>query len=455
MRDIARHSYLGFLFPVAASISLQASALAEELPTYLLPAYEDDRGHSITPSISLEAAFFPQSQSWFGESEANLGDKSDHWFEEALTLAVDGRLSLGGNGYLYGRASGILTASQRTDAAGSNLPDDNIDDVALEDVYVGWSSGELLVDSLGIDTLDLSYGQQKYEVGTGFLFDDGGSDGRQRGAYWIGARRAFEQAAIARVEAGGLLARAVFLEPNDRADTDTRIYGFDLEWSEEDLVTAGLGYYNIFESETDSRDGMDVFDVRVQTTPLGRGEFLPGLTLAGEFAKEENGSRQEGQGYYGEIGYDFGDATSWAPYLSYRYAHFSGDDPDTSKDDGFDPLLYGFTDWGTWFQGEILGEYVLLNQNLNSHTVRLRMTPADKLTVNLLYFHFWLDEAEGFGVSDSDFADEIDLIVDYTLNDNISFSLVGAAAEPHEGAEEFTGGDEVWYYGMLYTKISF
>lgn len=438
---------------VCGGLAIGASAWPAR--AWELPSYEDEAGNALTPSITLEGAFFPQSHSWFGESRANLGDKSDYWFEEALTLAVDGKLSLGDAGYLYGRASGILTASQRTDAAGSNLPDDDIEDVALEDGYAGWNSGDLLVERLGIDTLDLSYGRQKYEVATGFLFDDGGSDGGQRGAYWIGARRAFEQAAIARVEAGSLLARAVFLEANDRPDTDTKIYGLDVEWTAEGLLTAGLGYYNIFESEMDSRDGMDVFDIRVQATPLGRGEFLPGLTLMGELALEENGNTQEGHGFYGEIGYDFGETAPWAPYVSYRYAHFSGDDPDTSEDDGFDPLFYGFTDWGTWLQGEILGEYVLLNQNLNSHTIRLRLSPRDDLTVNLLYYHFTVDEAEGFGVSESDFADEIDLIFDYTLNDNVSFSVVGAVAEPRDGAEEFTGGNETWFYGMVYANVSF
>jgi hypothetical protein len=454
MRTIERRSYLGS-FLIAATVGLTGPALAGELPTYHLPAYEDDSGNSITPSISLETAFFPQSHSWFGESEANLGDKSDHWFEEALTIGVDGRLSLGANGYLYGRASGVGTATQRTDAAGSNVPDDDLAEISWEDAFAGWNSGDLLND-LGIDALDISYGRQKYEIGTGFLFDDGGSDGRQRGAYWIGAHRAFEQAGIARLQAGGFTARGVFLEPNDKPDTDTRVTGVDLEWGTEDLGTAGIGYYHILDSELASRDGMNLFDLRFDTTPLRRAEFLPGLTLKGEFAYEENGDTQEGYGLYGEVGYDFTDTLPWNLYASYRYAHFSGDDPDSSgRDENFDPLFYGFTDWGTWFQGEILGEYVLLNQNLNSHTIRLQVRPTEDLSVNLLYFHFMLDEAEGFGVSDSDFADEIDLIFDYSLNENISFSVVGAVADPHEGAEEFIGGDETWYYGMFYARLAF
>ena len=42
---------------------------------------------------------------------------------------------------------------------------------------------------------------------------------------------------------------------------------------------------------------------------------------------------------------------------------------------------------------------ILLNQNLDSHTVRLRVSPSQDLTVNLLYYHFTLDEAEALQVA--------------------------------------------------------
>src|SRR5262249_34737588 len=68
-----------------------ASAMAAELPSYV-----DDNGNELRPTLKLESAFFPQSQSWFGESKANLGHKSDYWFEEAATFGVNGVLSLDG-----------------------------------------------------------------------------------------------------------------------------------------------------------------------------------------------------------------------------------------------------------------------------------------------------------------------------------------------------------------------
>ena len=58
------------------------------------------------------------------------------------------------------------------------------------------------------------------------------------------------------------------------------------------------------------------------------------------------------------------------PKLSYRYAFFQGDDPETPANEAFDPLLLGFYDWGSWWQGEIAGEYFLSNSNLDSHQIR-------------------------------------------------------------------------------------
>jgi hypothetical protein len=57
-------------------------------------------------------------------------------------------------------------------------------------------------------------------------------------------------------------------------------------------------------------------------------------------------------------------------------------------------------------------------------------------------------------VSDSDFADEIDLIGDYTLDDAVSLSAVGAVAIPDDGATQYTG-DEDWYYAMLYARVAY
>ena len=47
------------------------------------------------------------------------------------------------------------------------------------------------------------------------------------------------------------------------------------------------------------------------------------------------------------------------PNFSYRYAFFSGGETSSGKSENFDPLFYSGPNWGTWTQGEIVGEWVL------------------------------------------------------------------------------------------------
>jgi hypothetical protein len=159
-------------------------------------------------------------------------------------------------------------------------------------------------------------------------------------------------------------------------------------------------------------------------------------------------------GWYISPGYQW-EKLLWKPKLTYRYASFEGNNPNSEKSQDFDPLFYGSYDWGYWFQGEILGEYVLSNSNLNSHMVRLSVDPVDSLHINLFYYKFNLDNARGFGVQSDSFADEWNLTVDWTVNKYLALSAVGAYADPSNGAKQFTGGDDDWYYGMLYASLSF
>lgn len=50
--------------------------------------------------------------------------------------------------------------------------------------------------------------------------------------------------------------------------------------------------------------------------------------------------------------YRFGDDTT-SPYVKLRRVLFSGDDPTTNDYEGYDPLFFGWVDWGQWYLGSI------------------------------------------------------------------------------------------------------
>ena len=458
-------------------------ALAEPPPrekkldlTFRLPRDPDTW---LRPNLRWDAAWFAAINPWAGNTEENIGDRTHGFGELGLVPALDGQLSLGEFGKINGRLSGVFTTTQLgLDFAGSNFIDGETrspSKMTLEDFYLRWTSGEL-VPSLGKDALDLSVGAQTYQVGPGelgqgFLFWKGGYNGGRRGGFWVALRNAFQLTGLARLKTEAFEAEAVYLRADEGDDVFTDIAGANLAYDFGqllglELAKLGVGYWNVFDSDNERRDGLNVINARVDLKPC---RCLPGLRLTGEMVKEKNGARNDSWGAWGELGYDFQDVP-WKPYLSYRYAYFSGEDLRTENNEAFDPLFYGFSDWNYWFIGEISGEWVGGNSNLHASVLRLRANPTESLTAQLFWIYQRLDQLEGtqippggnpppnldprvLDITDNDFSHEVDLIFDWKLNDYLLMSFVGAVLVPLKGGEEFFGDDEPWAQVMIYWSL--
>ena len=439
-----------FIFVFFLAVIGGKTALAEESEAKNpLSLWQGSNDSYLKLTFSSEIAYFDQSKSWFGEAKANLGDSSDDWWEATIRPGIEGRYAFDGAGTVYGRFDAVQANTQNIDAAGSNVSRGDVSKIRMEEAYVGWRSGDLF-SSLDKDFLDISFGRQQYTVGTGFLFYSQSSNGGERGAYWIGDRHAAQYAGLIRMKTGGWMGEVVHFRADDKPNSDTKVTGANLEYTFEKAGDVGAGYYYV-DSNIASRDQLNLYNVRGTFKPFevfGDIAALKPFTLAAEFAYEDlddDSTGDSGVGWYIQSSYEFGNI-AWKPQLTYRYASFDRD---------FDPLFYGFYDWGYWYQGEVLGEYVLSNNNLLSHMVKLDVKPTDSLTVNLFYYNFKIDDADAFGVDDDEYADEVDLVVDFTFNDHLSFSAVGAYVNPDDAAQQQTGGNDDWWYSMLYTKISF
>ena len=164
-----------------------------------------------------------------------------------------------------------------------------------------------------------------------------------------------------------------------------------------------------------------------------------GALLRGGVRQEDNGDALDSTAWNALAAYQFD--TAWQPKLSYRYAFFEGDDPATAANEAFDGLFTGFYDWGTWWQGEIAGEYFLSNSNLISHQLRVHATPNDAISTGLIFYDFLLDQPASFGprVTSDDVAYELDWYMDWTVNDNFILSFVAAVADPGDAIEQSSG----------------
>jgi len=387
------------------------------------------------------------------------------WGEGYLKPSLSLDYDSAGAGALYGGVSAVGSLTVGDGDAGG-FTDGGDKKLSLEALYGGWRSGALLADSLGEDALDLSAGRQNFHVGDGFLIWDGNFDTRGDGGYWLGPRTVFDFAGLARADTSPLGGQLFFL----RADHDqghTELAGVNLDYG---LSGLGLGddgmlgamYFQItdvdarFEAEP-PRDGMQLATIRLNDVRV------PGFEDAGLYAQyaREFGDGDDidfdAQAFYIEPFYDFS-WLPWSPTLAYRFAYFSGDaDPDDDEREDFDPLFYDYSrGWGTWTQGEIVGEYLLFNSNQVNHMVHLSATPAEPVTIGALYYHFDLAEKDYFGtpVEDKDFADEVNLYVDWTVNDNLFVGALSGVAWPGQAAKELFG-DDPFYLLLAYAIVTF
>jgi len=383
--------------------------------------------------------------------EQPSGDLSDDWMEGSIKPALSAQYTLTSTAQIYGKLSAV---GERTYGAAPSLVGEDASSFDVEDLHIGWRSGT----SIGSDenVLDFSVGRSQYKLGHGMLLYDGAAEGGSRGGYWSGARKAFEFAAIGRYKPGNHTLEAFYLDKDDlpEADSETKITGVNYEYAFGEDTTLGATYLTLSANpnEAPQRDGLDVYDLRAYTAPFPR---LKALSFEAEYAQEDNGEALDSTAWNLLVAYQL--ETAWQPKISYRYAFFEGDDPGTATNEAFDGLLTGFYDWGTWWQGEIAGEYFISNSNLISHQLRVHTTPTESISTGLIFFDFLLDQPASFGpqVTSDAVAYELDWYMDWTINDNFIISFVAAIADPGEAVEQSSGRTDTFVYGMIFAAYSY
>ena len=415
---------------------------------------------ALQPTLNVQVAGFAEGNAGFGGTWATGPiHKSDLSMQHSNEIGLNGRLDLDQYGALHGRISGVFSLSGGgIDPGATSFSDFNTNKSTIEAAFLGWQSGNAL-PGLGYNAVELGYGNQNYQVFDGLLFWQGAHDCGARGACWISPRKAFREAGTARLAVGDWLLEAFHLKLNDDPSTRTRVAGGRMEYAFQDEIVkalkTGLMYFNVYESDERSRDGLNGFYVYQDATPL---PSLADFQYTTSFVAETNSAavgNSEAYGWYIAPAYALS-RLPWSPQLSYRFASFSG-----GGARNFDPLFAGLSDWGNWFQGELLGEWIVSNSNLRSHMVRLKLSPNELFTFNLFYYKFLLaDREESFGpvptrVSSRQLADEIDAILDLTATNWWSMTVAVSMAVPNSGFREAIGGSATWVNSMLYTNFNF
>ena len=374
------------------------------------------------------------------------GNLSDDWGEFYIKPWISFEYPLG-HGTLYGKASWAYakTGEEAAEISGGAASSSDFDDF-----WLAWTTGT--PDS---DGLTIGAGRYPYMIAHQFLLSDGYGDGGDRAGYWSNPRRAWKFGAVLDYLKGGHNVAAFVLERDEspESDTDTRIAGLNYQWaSADESWTLGASYLSLEANELKpERDGLEVVNLRVYTTP-----FEVPLTFEAEWVGEDNGPALKASAWYLQTFWTFKN-TGWQPILYYRYAYFEGDKPDTPVNENYNPLFPGFQDWGSWWQGEIAGEYFLSNSNLKTHMLRLHTTPKDNIGTGLLFFDYKLDQPGSYqgGVVSDEIGQEINWYLDWNFHAYFSLSLVLAHTNPGKAVEEAFDRTKNFKFGMVYLNFSY
>ena len=392
------------------------------------------------------AAFYSSNDSWFGASESYLGANTDHWADLGFDAGLSFEKKLF-DGAFFSELSGVYTSTSGDDASGSTIGLTDKSAITLEQAHVGWKAANLFED-LENDTLSITVGRQSYTIGSGLLINDGGADGAERGGWYLGLRTAFSESLVASLDSDRWLVEGFRLKNRPRqGGTQGEAYGANAEYKFDEATRVGATFMQV-DSNVPGDVTLDVFSARAEWKGLEK----PGagaLGLAGEYV-EQSGGQIAAAGYWFEIRSLLN--SSDVPVLSYRYAHFDGDDPATARDERFREIAYGSTDWGAWYQGEITGQYALGNGNLVSH--QLRYSGEEEATLDLLYYKLRLDEPASPGAS-KDWGDEFDAVLEWEAGEHFVVTGVLGVLFPGDAAKQLSGGSDNWIHVMAHVKYSF
>jgi hypothetical protein len=386
-------------------------------------------------------------------------------------------------------------APQAARSTTSNAPQH----AALEDAVIGWHSGNLFADSLGEDAVEISGGRQSFVLGDAFLIGTGVANGFGRAALYLQPRASWDNAVLLKLNLLPVRARLFNLENRVNQDLmqgfdqpKSQFFGLDValfEASEPepspkragekqaptaalavqttrvkkdvpDLWTAGFEFFHFYDADSTpetfsfppgepspalsfygNRNGLNVYSGYLAGSFF---KFDPNVLLYSQFALERNDAvdrRVKAAAWYVEPGYRFS-MLPWTPQLNLRYAHFSGDpNPQDRIKQSYDPLFNtgGSRGFGCWFLGEIFGQYISANTNLNLAMVHLKFSPLDTLDTGILYYNFHFDQTAQFNnplITLKNAAQEVDFYTVWSATEWLTVTGVLAFAVPGAGLKQ-------------------
>lgn len=412
---------------------------------YSLPLYSDG-GTTVDAKLAASFGIFSSREKYAQTPNQTSGSTS--WQEAVFQYGLDAKHQSEQFGTIYASLNWVSSATfGNGDAAGWTIGDERT--TKIEDAYAGWKSGKLFPD-LGEDGIDVSFGRQNIIVGDGFIISGdaldlgrGPLDGElnRGGAYYLTGRKDFDQTAVLRIGGKeGLRGDLMWLKSDNRAQAAPETAVATLE-NVTAKGTVGLTLVKVVDTDKEFADILypERKDTKIYSVRAKGDAGVPGLFLAGEYAKEQKPSSDE-NAWYLEAGWTFND-TKLTPKVNYRYSRFS---------EGYDPLFYGNgRELGTWFQGEVAANYAgPFNTNATIQQVGVKFAITPTFNAGALMYKFDTIQKDIQNLS----AKEVDIYGEWTVNEHLLvLPLVGLYKPENSSASGGSqlGNSKTNLYGQL------
>lgn len=441
-----------------------------------LPLLYDQGGTRLQFKLEALTLYYANNNAWYGRPDLMLagnplvagepaGAGYEDWIETYLHYGVYGITPLSQNLYVYGGLSAITSGSYGQEL----FTDETRTYTGVEDAYVGFITGR--TDEAGNRlAFNLSAGRQRFTLANAFLIANTAFNGNERAALQANARWSADLVVLGQLVYNSTKFEAFWVDPDELPvlDTETVIAGLNVESFVRPGLMLGATYLTVPESGQNyfsptgtiagTREGLELWDARfTYTQPGGQS----GFHFGGEVARQTNQNfDMDARAAYGEVGYSFAEA-AWTPSVSYRLSYFSGDDPDTSTYERWDPLLSG-GNGEQWVQGANHFK-VVQDSNVIAHRLQARFRPAPRVELVPQLWAFYADQTNNIGgnpaltfMSDDEYGYEANLTVKWFASRNVyvhghvAYTIPGQAV-----SDALSGTEEGWLSAMVFVRYAF
>jgi hypothetical protein len=282
----------------------------------------------------------------------------------------------------------------------------------------------------------------------------GSSNAGERGATYLGPRLTNDFSVLANGRSGQFGFNVFYIDPNEleSLESESTFLGANLKYEVSDDLALDATWINILQSQSLyanpsglklSREGLNTVAGHLRW----RDFVIDGLFLEGEAAQQFHPDYpMVARAWYGTIGY-IARNMPWTPSISWRYSHFSGDDPRTAEYERYDPLLN--TGLGIWLQGVSFGK-LTSNSNLAVHRIQFNVAPLERLNLTLDWHLLQAPQLNNLGsnpalskLASHDLGQEITISSRWALNKNLYLQGIASRAMPGD-ALRATGATRDW-----------